>query len=212
MVRYFTSDQHLGHANIVRYCKRPILRKGDVNEAGEWASPEIALQIASKNDDFIIKHANMRVKAVDTVISVGDFLNYGNVKGVKGLRNKYDDYLKLLNGKYVLIEGNHDDQNGVKTDGRVLFVMIANLRVFVSHYPTDNPRQDPDLMKWVKKNCAFAICGHVHNQWATQWDEHLLNINVGVDSHRYFPISDQEVFNIYEKAIRMKKITNTQNC
>ncbi|MDD4389686.1 MAG: metallophosphoesterase family protein [Eubacteriales bacterium] len=202
MKRWFTSDQHYGHANIIRYCGRPILRKGDIDEHGKWASTEAAKNAATRCDNFLIKQANMRIKADDSVISVGDFMCYGAEKGVQGLRNHPDYYLKQLNGHYVIIEGNHDIQNNVKPIGRHLFTNIAKLRVFVSHYPTDNGIQDPELMAWVRKNCAFAICGHVHEKWAEMWDNGFLNINVGVDVHKYLPISDSEIYNIYERAKR----------
>lgn len=202
MKRWFTADPHFSHANIVRYCKRPTLKKSDLNEKGGWASPQAAIDAAVRADGFQLKRYNERVKPDDQVINVGDFLNYGAEKGDPGLKNHPDVYFKQLNGIWVNIEGNHDANNGVRSIGRHLFTNIAKLRVFVSHYPTDNGIQDPELMAWVRKNCAFAVCGHVHEKWAEMWDNGFLNINVGVDVRKYLPISDSEIYNIYEKAKR----------
>jgi calcineurin-like phosphoesterase family protein len=205
MKRWFTSDQHYGHSNIVRYCRRPTLRKTDLDAKGNWVSPEVAIEAAKRSDDFLIKHANMRVKSDDMVISVGDFICYGAEKGVQGLRNHPDFYLNQLNGQYVLIEGNHDAQNNVKSVGRHLITTIGKLRVFVSHFPTDDDHQDPALIEYVYKRCDFALCGHVHEKWKekmvdTYRGTQFLNINVGIDARKYIPISDSEIYNIYEKV------------
>lgn len=200
--RRWTADIHYGHANISKFCKRPTLRKTDLDENGNWVSHEVAIEAANRMDAFLTKQMNARIKDDDETIHVGDFINYGSNKGDPGLRNKPSDYLKQLKGTWIFIEGNHDGNNNVRSIGRHLITSIAKLRVFVSHYPTTSEAQDPELMAWVRKNCAFAICGHVHEKWAEMWDEDLLNINVGVEVRKYLPISDSEVFNVYEKAKR----------
>ncbi len=210
MKRYWTADIHFAHANIVKYCYRPTLRKSDLDDKGNWISDEIAIQAAIRADVFGIKTINGRVKPGDLVTHVGDFLNYGKNKGVEGLRKKAEDYLEQLNGTWIMIEGNHDGNNGVKTIGRHLITTIGKFRVFVSHYPTDDEHQDPDLMKYVYGHCDFAICGHVHEKWKeklvlTPRGNSFLNINVGVDARKYIPISDSEIYNIYEKVKRNEK-------
>ena len=44
---WFTSDFHLGHSNIIRFCKRPFGNAHEMNEA-------------------IVEHLNSCVKPVDT--------------------------------------------------------------------------------------------------------------------------------------------------
>lgn len=75
---WITSDTHLGHTNILRYCKRPFK---DVDEM----------------DRVIIDNWNSRVKKGDTVYHLGDF----------SFRNP-GEYLKELNGEVILVLGNHD--------------------------------------------------------------------------------------------------------
>lgn len=212
MKRFWSADVHFGHANIVKYCKRPTLRKNDLDQNGNWVSLTTAIEAANRHDAFLLKQINSRVKSDDQVIHVGDFINYGANKGDPGLKNKPDDYLQQLNGEWIFIEGNHDKNNNVRPIGRHLITEIASLRVFVTHYPTDSDIHDPDLIDWVHKNCAFAIVGHVHEKWAERWIEvvghrkyHFLNINVGMDVRRFAPISDSEVFCIYERAKREAK-------
>lgn len=77
---YFTSDYHLRHSNIIRYCDRPF---ADVDEM---------------NETIIEKH-NSKVKPEDTVLFLGDF-SFGSRQ----------PFLDRLNGKYVFIRGNHDDK------------------------------------------------------------------------------------------------------
>jgi calcineurin-like phosphoesterase family protein len=79
---FFTSDQHYGHTNIIKYCKRPYK---DVDEM---------------NRDLITRH-NSVVGPLDYVYHLGDFalMHTGTAH----------DILKKLNGaKHILVKGNHD--------------------------------------------------------------------------------------------------------
>lgn len=75
---WYTSDLHLGHANIIKYCNRPF---EDVEEM----------------DEILIKNWNKVVKTGDIVYHVGDFC----------FRTP-EHYIKKLNGKIVFIRGSHD--------------------------------------------------------------------------------------------------------
>jgi len=78
MKTYFTSDTHLGHKNILKYCNRPFK---DVDEM----------------DNIIINNWNSVVMPNDTIYHLGDFC-FGRL----------EYYAKRLNGKKYLIRGNHD--------------------------------------------------------------------------------------------------------
>lgn len=99
MVKYwFTSDYHLGHANIIKYCNRPFKDLEQMNK-------------------MIIHNHNARVKPEDIVFFLGDFC-FHNSEGGKdgeGVGEKADSYLEKLNGKFVFISGNHDKSNSLKT-------------------------------------------------------------------------------------------------
>ena len=158
-------------------------------------------------DNFLIKNLNGRIKEDDRVIHVGDFINYGSVKGMPGLKNKPEFYFDKLNGTWSLIAGNHDENNGVKPIAKYLFTEISKLPVFVAHYPLENLNKfNPDLINYVIKHTAFQICGHVHNSWQHKWYIHgqgkYLMFNVGIDAHKYMPISDDEIYGAYNKILK----------
>lgn len=79
---FLTSDQHYNHTRILTYCAqtRPYSSVEEMNED-------------------IIKNHNTLVKDNDTVYHLGDFC----------LGEKYvKEHLARLNGKHILIAGNHD--------------------------------------------------------------------------------------------------------
>jgi calcineurin-like phosphoesterase family protein len=75
---WFTSDLHLGHANIIKFCNRPF---HDVNEMNEK----------------IISNWNEQVQEQDIVYHLGDFC-FGNPK----------QYYPRLKGTIMFIPGSHD--------------------------------------------------------------------------------------------------------
>jgi calcineurin-like phosphoesterase family protein len=189
--RYWTADWHLGHPNVIHYCNRPYRDVEHMNKR-------------------LIGDANIRVGSDDSLIHVGDFVTRGKAKGVEGLRTKWNEYASQIQGKLVLLEGNHDEQNKTKTIGRHLICRISCYRVFVSHYPTDSETHDPDLIEWVHGKCHFALCGHVHTSWSHKWihmthgQPGFLNINVGVDVRKWRPMSDDEILNEYHHIVKSK--------
>lgn len=210
-MRYYSADWHLGHPNIIRYCNRPFLKPGDIGLDGKWTSTERAIEAAKRMNKWIIGRSNSRVKKMDEVKHVGDFCTIGNANGMPGERTKYEGYLEQLNGRWTLIEGNHDPNNKTKCSSVATIDRIGGMLVFVSHYPTDSEVHDPHLIEWVSKTCKFAICGHVHKSWSVKWVPHLyahqpfLNINVGIDVRNFMPISDNEIVAIYHKSTNALK-------
>jgi calcineurin-like phosphoesterase family protein len=75
---WFTSDLHLGHDNIIKFCNRPF---HDVNEMNEK----------------IISNWNEQVQEQDIVYHLGDFC-FGNPK----------QYYPRLKGTIMFIPGSHD--------------------------------------------------------------------------------------------------------
>ena len=208
--RYWTADLHLGHANIIKYCNRPTLRKGDLDDKGEWTSPEIAIIAAERQDKYLIGNCNGRVKPEDSVVHVGDFMNRGGVKGVEGLRNKQGDYIEQLNGHWTFIWGNHDKNNSVKPIARYMICEVGPYVALVSHYPVENRHMyDDRLLEYAVSCTDFQICGHIHNSWEYKYfpwgKKQYLMYNVGIDVHRYIPIDDSEVIGKVGKIFRMEQ-------
>lgn len=78
---YFTSDEHYGHKNVIKYCNRPF---ADTEEM----------------DYYLITKHNELVKGNDTVIHVGDFTLMG--------LNPALEYISKLNGSHIFLQGSHD--------------------------------------------------------------------------------------------------------
>ena len=82
MTRWFVSDLHFGHRNVISYCKRPFnsVEEMDVN---------------------IIKQWNSQVRSDDVVYFLGDF-------GISKRKCLDESLVGSLNGKKIMILGNHD--------------------------------------------------------------------------------------------------------
>lgn len=85
---YFSADQHLSHSNIIKYCNRPFR---DVTEM----------------DTTIIDNWNKTVPNNGLTYVIGDF----SFKGAKNV----DVYLKQLSGQKILIIGNHDSKQSIRS-------------------------------------------------------------------------------------------------
>jgi len=105
---YFTSDEHLSHQNIIKYCNRPFK---DVKEM----------------DDTIISNFNSKVGKKDIIYHLGDF-SFHNPK----------EYLARMNGVHILIRGNHDSKQsyGFEKVFDVLLLKnaVPNFHIYLSHY------------------------------------------------------------------------------
>jgi len=78
---FFTADEHYGHSNIIRYCKRPFVSVEEM-------------------DEELIRRHNGVVGSEDIVIHAGDFTMK---KRDVALR-----YLERLRGHHVFLRGSHD--------------------------------------------------------------------------------------------------------
>lgn len=78
---FFTADTHFGHKKIIEYEKRPFLTLDSMT-------------------DTLIKNWNHVVSNTDTIYVLGDFSFYN--------KEKTKDIVQRLNGRKVLILGNHD--------------------------------------------------------------------------------------------------------
>ena len=116
MVIYYTSDLHLGHANIIKLCQRPFADVGEMNAA-------------------LISNWNNRVTNGDSVYICGDLI----------FRSATDPalFLRSLKGKKHLIPGNHDSAWMKNVPLSQYFESVENLMVFsngkhkitICHYP-----------------------------------------------------------------------------
>jgi calcineurin-like phosphoesterase family protein len=78
---FFTADEHYGHANIIRYCKRPF-------------------RTVDEMDAELIRRHNEAVGADDVVVHAGDF--------ALGKISRAQAYVPLLHGRHIFLRGSHD--------------------------------------------------------------------------------------------------------
>jgi calcineurin-like phosphoesterase family protein len=176
-MRYWTADCHFGHANILKYCKRPYRDTNHMNQS-------------------MVYNANARVNDTDDVVHVGDFC-------IRSKDSKFKWWREKLAGNWVFLEGNHDKTSGVKSIGSSMFARVGEHTVFVSHVPFFYDSWfDIALRQYVTKTCAFAVCGHIHTEWGYSLDGGIPTINVGVDAQNFFPITDSELLGQYQKILK----------
>ena len=181
MTRWFTSDLHFYHFNVIRYCDRPFTTVEEMNEG-------------------LVENWNRKVKAEDEVYILGDFS--------LALR-PVELFPRRLNGLKYLVPGNHDYCHPHHKKGRrdlpkwkafyplngltVLplqtpFQLSDGTNVLLSHIPSTN--QDPRYIGFApSKFAGWVLCGHVHEKWLVEGN----NINVGVDQWGMSPVSEDEI-------------------
>lgn len=170
---FFTSDTHFHHKNILKYCNRPFKTVGEM-------------------DSTLIENWNSIVGEDDVIFHLGDFC-FGSKKSWKYLLDK-------LNGKKYLAAGNHDKcippEKFVDIQHRFNIRIIGDdemtsdgQRITVDHYP---------MLSWYQSHRgSFQLYGHVHGGLSNkETSESKLTPNqldVGVDIHKFMPISYEKV-------------------
>ena len=162
---YVLSDTHFNHANIIRYCRRPFSSAEEMNRV-------------------LLRNWNYCVKETDKVYFLGD-LAYGPVI------HPAEYYLSRMNGRVVLIAGNHDtDLAGtVPYCERELF----GIRFLFIH----NPDQAPGSFN------GWVIHGHAHNNDTGTYpffDGRHHRINVSSELAGYVPVSLREIAGYIQSA------------
>uniref|UniRef100_A0A6M3JM15 Calcineurin-like phosphoesterase n=1 Tax=viral metagenome TaxID=1070528 RepID=A0A6M3JM15_9ZZZZ len=204
MKRFVTSDFHLGHANILKYCGRTLfMTKEDLDkynslQKGSSEREQKSFIISQKSlenmNEGIIKNHNSRVKPDDEVYFIGDFC-FKNSKGGKpgeGTTNKAKEYLSRLNGRFIFIRGNHDKNNSLNIITERLVINYANKRINLVHRPD-----------FVDMNYDINLVGHVHQLWKfkriRRGEQFTDAINVGVDVNNFRPVLLEEILAEYSK-------------
>lgn len=131
----FTSDLHLGHANIIKHCDRPF------RDIGE-------------HDEALIRNWNAVVTPRDRVFVVGDFAH--KIDPVR-LRRIFD---RLHGAEKHLVLGNHDhDQTKAlpwTTISERAFVSVDDAYLVLDHYPGRT---------WhLAHKGSVQLYGHVHGR------------------------------------------------
>lgn len=165
---FFTSDTHLGHFNICKYCHRPF-------------------QSRSEMDQTLIANWNSVVPEDGIVVHCGDFMlpHENNIK-------EYMKYLNKLNGRVLLIRGNHDIIELLTSNEKLISVQdkavveVEGIKIYAEHYPC------------AAFNGDYHVYGHVHTlndgkcyglDAEAMEAMKRVTYDVGVDQNNYTPVS-----------------------
>ena len=107
-MHYITSDEHMGHRNIIKYCNRPF---DDVQEM----------------DETIIERHNEVVRDGDTVIHAGDYT-------LQPTKERAEQYIRRLNGHHIFISGSHDRWLGKNHPIQIYERKFNGILFVVCHY------------------------------------------------------------------------------
>jgi len=138
----------------------------------------------------IVTNYNRIVHAGDTVIHLGDLS-----ANVKNHIQEFKEILKSLNGRKILLRGNHDhlpDQFYLDCGFEVVGTYIIIGNYFFSHYPLYEKSKwctEPEkkLIKlYNNSNCKIIIHGHTHNN-VSKWNDDLNRVNACVEVNDYKP-------------------------
>ena len=145
-------------------------------------------------NEVLIENWNSVVKPDDLVYHLGDVGMHEPSK-----------YLKRLNGKKVLIKGNHDSPSQMKgcfeqvLDSAVL--EIGGNKVNLSHYPyreNVGPYDGKFIFKMTKDDGKWLLHGHTHNSTPKIFQK---SINLSVEHWNYKPASEWDIIDLMKEAV-----------
>lgn len=177
---FLTSDSHLGHFNICKYCHRPF-------------------QSRSEMDQTLIKNWNVVVPEDGIVVHCGDFMLPHN-EDIK----EYNKYLNQLHGRVLLLRGNHDLASLDWVSDKLIavrdqaMIIVDGVKIFAQHYPC------------AAFNGDYHVYGHIHTLadgtcYGIDGDVTKVmgknTYDVGVDQNGYTPVSYWQLCDIFRKKM-----------
>lgn len=183
MTVFITSDTHFSHANILTAGRGRPFRS------------------ISEHDNALVDNWNSVVTPADTVIHMGDVAMSHRAESLP--------IINRLNGKKILIPGNHDYVSATEKASRrekyfslykEYFTIWSDCvvifgRVVLSHFPpaeildhSDEERY-PEMRPALRENAVY-LHGHTHQDYTrTILSNGSVAISVGVDANNYTPVS-----------------------
>lgn len=177
---FLTSDSHLGHFHICKYCHRPF-------------------QSRSEMDQTLIKNWNAVVPEDGIVVHCGDFMLPHN-EDIK----EYNKYLNQLHGRVLLLRGNHDRASLDWVSDKLIavrdqaMIVVDGVKIFAQHYPC------------AAFNGDYHVYGHIHTLadgtcYGIDGDVTKMmrknTYDVGVDQNGYTPVSYWQLCDIFRKKM-----------
>ena len=182
-MRYFISDNHFFHKNILGFGQRDQFKT------------------VEEMHTYMITAWNKTVSFKDIVYVVGDF-SFGNYEDTK-------EILQQLKGRKILIRGNHDGLNtyeyinmGFYDVRDEMYIKLNKERILLKHYPYHKPfkqfinrllgrkeyQRNYQIFFPVDKG-LWHINGHYHGGPLVKGKE----INVSCETLNYVPISEVKI-------------------
>ena len=165
MMIYFTSDLHFGHAGIIRMRSRPFADPDEMNEA-------------------LVHYYNAVVHKNDTCYILGDVAH-------KLGQERTAQLVKRLNGRKLLIRGNHDgniDESLFDHVSLMETISCGSQVCVLMHYP---------LLSWPReRHGSLMLHGHLHSDRSyneQNRDAAILRYDVGVDANNFCPVSFEQI-------------------
>lgn len=169
---WFTSDLHFCHNNILNYepDSRPFNTIEEMNE-------------------ILVQKWNEKVSVEDTVYVLGD-LSMGRIEVAI-------EYIKRLNGKIILIRGNHDTPKRIEAYKEIgievhdIFYLPYKGRYFIlCHFPIAN---EEFIRMVIEDNSEVVnLYGHVHSNAPSGYNNGTYH--VGVDTNDLAPVSLEQIW------------------
>ena len=183
MSRWWSSDQHFGHTNIIRYCGRPFID-----------TDAMAAAMVDRWNDVVADS--------DEVWMLGDLV-------MNQLPVDLAAHVARLKGRKILVPGNHDAcWQGYRKGPRQVPayyeiggvahivddpspVVIAGQQLRISHFPylIDTHHDLRYIEHRPDDYGGWLLHGHVHEKWRQNGRQ----INVGVDAWDFAPVSDDTI-------------------
>jgi calcineurin-like phosphoesterase family protein len=172
---FFTADEHHGHGNIIKFCKRPFAH-------------------IDESIDNIIANHNAKVPKGARTYHLGDMF-WRTLPLKKAL-----DIINALNGQHYFVWGNHDELMEEQPLLRENFVWCKDIgyleymkqKIVLCHYAMYTFRGS--------HRGAWQLYGHTH---AALNDYGVLSLDVGVDAWDYAPVSYEEIALNMARKIQM---------
>lgn len=167
--RWFSSDHHLGHANIIKF----------TNNDGTRIRPEF--DSVEEMNEHIIEQHNKVVKPQDSVYFLGDFV----------INRRFMELASRFNGKLRLVKGNHDIFK--LKEYSEFFDDIMSCKVFVDNFIcTHIPVHPQQISERWKAN----VHGHLHANVLD--DPRYLNVSME-QLDDYTPRNFDEIVEIFKQ-------------
>lgn len=203
-MRFFTSDHHFFHRNaVLKYGRKEFNSLNEMHES-------------------LINNWNSKITNDDTVYVLGDFS--------LGRKEETRIILGRLNGRKILIRGNHDkysknkltalDFIGIGFDDVMdeeTLTLSNGEQVTLKHYPQQESRirrlWDKLTRKKSKQRAYHAFYPTYHGLWHIHGHFHNgpkvngKQINVNVDVRKYKPVSEKEICDVMRIA-KEKSLSN----